>query len=158
MNLLLVIDLQNEFINQYSKSAINDISDLIRKNTFDKIIFTRFINDKNNPCYKIGRKWCLSKKSQNICIDTWHHIIVDKWTYTAYNEEIKNFINKNNIKNIYLCGIDAECCVYVTALNMFENNLNVFVLKDYIYSTIWNAEKNQVIEMLKRSIWDDYVL
>lgn len=158
MNLLLVIDLQNEFINQYSKSAVNDIKTLIDTNNFDQVIFTRFINDKDNPCYKIGRKWCMTKENQDICIDTKKYTIIDKWTYTAYNEELLNFINENNIQDIYLVWIDAECCVYVTALNMFENNFNIFVLKDYIYSTIWNTEKDNVIEMLKRNIWEDHVL
>ena len=158
MNLLLVIDLQNEFINQYSKSAINDIKTLIDTNNFDQIIFTRFINDKDNPCYKIGRKWCMTKESQNICIDTKQHTVIDKRTYTAYNEELLNFINENNIQVVYLVWVDAECCVYATALNMFENNLNIFVLKDYIYSTIWKTEKDIIIEMLKRNIWEDHVL
>ena len=48
MDLLLVIDLQNGFINEFTKSSIIDIKELIDSNRFDKVVFTRFINDENN--------------------------------------------------------------------------------------------------------------
>ena len=76
----------------------------------------------------------------------------------TYNDELKNYININNIENIYLCGIDIECCVLVTALNLFENGYNVFVLKDYVYCTHGEERKNNAIEILKRNIGEKNVL
>ena len=159
MNLLLIIDLQNEFINENTKSAIIDIEELINSKKYDNILFTRFINDENNPTYsRLNWRGCIDRESKNICIDTKQYDILDKRTYTAYNEELKNYIKVNNIKNIYLCGIDIECCVLITALNLFENNYNTFVLKDYVYCMHGESRKNNAIYILKRNIGDNNIL
>ena len=91
-------------------------------------------------------------------MDTNNYNVIEKSTYTAYNDELKNYININNIENIYLCGIDIECCVLVTALNLFENGYNVFVLKDYVYCTHGEERKNNAIKILKRNIGEKNVL
>ena len=48
MKALVVIDLQKEFINKNTKRAIKEISELIKKDNFDEIIFSQFINSQNN--------------------------------------------------------------------------------------------------------------
>ena len=42
MNLLIVIDLQEAFINENTKEAISKIEKLIETNSYDNIIFTKF--------------------------------------------------------------------------------------------------------------------
>ena len=159
MNLLLVIDFQNEFINENTDKSITDIKNLVNSNKYDNVLFTKFINSKDNPTYKkLGWDGCISESSQSICMDTNSYNIIEKYTYTAYNDELKRYININNIKDIYICGIDAECCVLVTALNLFENGYNVFVLKDYIYSTYGQERKNNAIEILRTNIGKNNVL
>ena len=34
-----------------------------------------------------------------------------------------------------MCGVDIDCCVLKTAFDFFENDYNVFVLKDLCAST-----------------------
>ena len=159
MNLLLVIDFQNEFINESTMSSKENISELINSNEYDKVLFTRFINDENNPTFKkLNYKGCINDESKEICIDTEDNIILEKRTYSAYNQELINYIQSNNIQNIYLCGIDIECCVLVTALNLFENNYNVFILKDYVYCMHGEQRKNNAIEILKENIGEDNII
>ena len=59
MNLLIVIDLQEAFINENTKEAISKIEKLIETNSYDNIIFTKFINSLNNPVYTSIK--CLKK-------------------------------------------------------------------------------------------------
>ena len=159
MNLLLVIDLQNEFINKNTSKSIENITSLINSNKYDKILFTKFINDENNPTYKkLNYRGCISEDSKKICIDINNYDVLEKNTYTAYNNELKNYIKRNNIDNIYICGIDIECCVLVTALNLFENNYNVYVLKDYVYCTQGEERKNNALNILKSNIGKDNIL
>ena len=159
MNLLLVIDLQNEFINENTVLSKEEIKKLVDSNNYDRVLFTRFINDENNPTFKkLNYKGCISDESKEICIEVNENIILDKSTYSAYNQELIDYINSNNIKNIYLCGIDIECCVLVTALNLFENNYNVFILKDYVYCTHGEQRKDNALEILKRNIGKDYII
>ena len=84
--------------------------------------------------------------------------VMEKTTYTAYNEELRKYIRDNNINNIYLCGIDVECCVLITALNIFENGYNIFILNDYVYSMYGENEKNNAIGILKRNIGESSIL
>ena len=44
-SLLLVIDLQNEFINDNTRYLIKKIDKLIDSKKYDDVLFTRFIND-----------------------------------------------------------------------------------------------------------------
>ena len=159
MNLLLVIDLQNEFINENTKSSKEEIKKLIDSGKYDIILFTRFINDEYNPTFKkLNYKGCIDNLSKEICIDTKNNKVFDKATYSAYNQELVDYISNNNIKNIYLCGIDIECCVLVTALNLFENDYNVYILKDYVYCTHGEQRKNNALEILKRNIGEENII
>ena len=158
MNLLLIIDFQNDFINDQTKDSVNELSNLINSNKYDDILFTRFINSEDNPCYKIGWTGCLDKQSIEIPIDTKDYKVIDKGTYTAYNEELINYLREHNIDKIYIAGFDIDCCIYTTALNLFENNYDTYVLKDYVYSCLDNTIKENVLEILERCIGKDHVI
>lgn len=47
-SLLLIIDLQKDFINKKTDKLPNKISKLIDSNAFDCMAFTKFINSENN--------------------------------------------------------------------------------------------------------------
>ncbi len=130
-SLLLVIDLQKNFINENTENVPNNISNLINTNRFDYVVFTKFVNDINSQFYKIlGYKGCLNTEDRRIVIDTNNNKIIEKKIYTALNQELVQFIKENNIGIIYLCGIDTDACVLKTAIDLFENNYNVKVIED----------------------------
>ena len=159
MNLLLIIDFQNEFINDVTFKSVNDLKDLVNSNKYDDIIFTRFINSKENPIYKKAN-WdgCLTEESIKVPIDTKDYKIIDKGTYTAYNEELINYLKTNKINNIYIAGFDIDCCVFTTALNLFENNYNVYIVKDYVYSCVSEELKQEILAILGRCIGEKYIV
>ena len=95
---------------------------------------------------------CIDTESAKICIDTTGYDILDKTTYTALNNKMREYIEEKQIDTIYLCGIDAECCILVTALNMFENGYDVRVLGDYVYCMHGEKAKKNAIEILERNI------
>ncbi len=158
MNLLLVIDFQNEFINEQTKNSVNELTNLINSNKYDDILFTRFINSTDNPCFKTGWTGCLDEESIKIPVDTKEFTVLDKSTYSAYNDELINYLKEHNIDNIYIAGFDIDCCVLATALNLFENNYNTYILKDYVYSCLNDNIKNEVIDILERCIGEDHVI
>ncbi|MBQ3298033.1 MAG: cysteine hydrolase [Bacilli bacterium] len=159
MNLLLIIDFQNEFINDVTFKSVNDLKDLVNSNKYDDVVFTRFINSKENPIYKKA-DWdgCLTEESIKVPIDTKDYKIIDKGTYTAYNEELINYLKTNKINNIYIAGFDIDCCVFTTALNLFENNYNVYILKDYVYSCVSEELKQEILAILGRCIGEKYIV
>lgn len=159
MNLLLIIDFQKEFISENTSQSITELNDLVNSNKYDKVLFTRFINNPVNPVYKKANwKGCITEDSIEIPIDTSNHMVIDKPTYTAYNPELIKYIKDNNIDNIYIAGFDVDCCVFVTALNLFENNYNTYILKDYVYSCVSEELKEEILAILGRCIGDSYII
>jgi len=157
--LLIVIDLQKDFINENTKSLVNKIENLISSNKFEKVIFTKFINSNNNICYKrLNYQGCMTEEGQKIVINTNNNVIINKQIYSSLNDELIKYTKENNISKIYLCGIDTECCVLKTAFDLFENNYDVYVLKDYCACTHGINKHNNAIEILKRNIGSDKII
>lgn len=152
MKILVVIDLQRAFINSNTEYLVRRIEDLVNSGKFDKIIFTKFINYEDSIyTSKLGYNRCISYDDQSIMIDTRDNIVINKYVYTAYNDEFINNINKDS-DIIYLCGIDTECCVLKTSFDLFENGYDVKVLKEYSGSTHGEESNNYMLEVIGRSI------
>ena len=87
---LLVIDVQNDFINEHTKNILTKIKELVDSNKYDLTAFTRFINDENSIWYKkLNYKGCMTKEGQAIAINTKNNKVFDKNIYTAVNDELK---------------------------------------------------------------------
>lgn len=159
MNLLIIIDLQAAFINENTKEAPAEIQKLMTTHHFDKIMFTKFVNSLTNPVYT-NIKWdkCLTEESKKVLLNTRDCPVLSKKTYSVFTSELKDYLASNNIRKIYLCGIDIECCVLVSAFNLFENNYDVYVLKDYCFSMNGKETYENAIGILKRNIGKDRVI
>ena len=157
--LLLVIDIQKDFINKYTKKTLNKIKELVASKKYDDVAFTRFINNENSIWYnKLNYKGCMTKEQQEIAIDTGDYKVFDKKIYTAINEELKEYINDNDIDEIYVCGFDTDACVQKTALDLFEQGYNDFVLKDYCMCHKGKKLHNIIINNLKRLIGNNSII
>lgn len=157
--LLLVIDVQNDFINEHTKNTLTKIKELVDSNKYDLTAFTRFINDENSIWYKkLNYKGCITKEGQSIAIDTKNNKVFDKTVYTAVNDALKNYIRENNISEIYLCGFDTDACIQKTAIDLFEQNYDVYVLKDYCMSHAGKEIHDFYIDNLARLIGNDRII
>ena len=78
-NLLLVIDLQENFINDNTKNVPNSVKKLIDSNITNHIVFTKFINYDSSNFYKIlNYKDCMNEKDRKIVIKTKDYKIIKK--------------------------------------------------------------------------------
>ncbi len=68
------------------------------------------------------------------------------------------YISENNINYIYLCGIDTDACVMKTAVDLFENGLNVKVIENYCMSHSGKKIHKSAIKMLKKLIGNKNVI
>lgn len=87
-----------------------------------------------------------------------NHKVIDKKVYSSLNSELKNYIIENNIDKIYLCGINTDCCVLKTAFDLFENEYDFYILKDYCASTNGTEKHNNALEILKRNIGNKRII
>ncbi len=157
--LLLVIDVQKDFINENTKPVLSKIEELVNNGNFKKVAFTKFINDVNSIWYKeLNYRGCLTEEQQQIAIDTKNYKVFNKRIYSSLNDELKKYLIENNIDEIYLCEFDTDACVSKTALDLFENNYNVYVLKDYCMSSASIELHNVYINNLARLIGKNKII
>ena len=158
-SLLLVIDLQNAFINRKTQNLPRKIEQLIKNKKYNEVAFTKFINNNDSIFVKkLNYNRCLDNDDTKIVINTKSHNVFNKTIYSAVNDELIKFIKENNIDKIFLCGIDTECCILKTAFDLFELGYNVYVLKDYCGCTHGKIRHNNALNILKRNIGKDYVI
>ena len=100
----------------------------------------------------------MTEEDQSIMIDIKNNKVFEKTIYSVVNKELIEYIKENNIEQIYLCGFDTDACVLKTALDLFENNYEVYVLKDYCMCSAGQKIHNETIENLKRLIGREYVI
>ena len=157
--LLLVVDVQNDFINEHTKDTLIKIKELVNSNKYDLTAFTRFINNENSIWYKkLNYKGCMTKDGQSIAIDIKDNNVFDKKIYTAVNDELKDYIRENDISQIYLCGFDTDGCIQKTAIDLFEQNYDVYVLKDYCMSHAGKEIHDLYIQNLSRLIGKNKII
>lgn len=134
-NLLLVVDMQNGFVNEKTEHIVSGIETLI--DYFSKkqlpIAFTRFINSPESPHVKwIGWSRFMAEPEINL-IDNFRNTskhVFDKKGYTAFTEEFETFLRDRSISKIFWCGIATDGCVLKSAVDSFERNIKPVVVKD----------------------------
>jgi nicotinamidase-related amidase len=135
---LFIIDIQNGFITQNTNHVPQRVKSLLEQNIFEHVIFTKFINTPNSPYVKyLNWHGLISPVEQKIVddIEAFAQVIFDKTIYTACNTETLDFLKRNDIQKVFICGLDTDSCVLKTAIDFFENNIIPYVLEYYSAST-----------------------
>lgn len=157
MDVLLVIDLQNDFVdgalgNKGNDKIVKPIENLV-ENFDGEVIFTRDTHDENYLESLEGShlpvKHCIkNSKGWQIKIDTKNYKVIDKPSFGSYElvEYLKKLNEKEKIKNIYMVGICTDICVLSNAI-LIKNallNTEVTVMEDLCKAT---NEKNHKIAL-----------
>lgn len=140
-SLLLVVDVQNGFINDETKHVVKPIKQLVTKWQQQKrgpIVYSRFINLENSPWQRLLGWTNMQSKPEtdlhpDLPINGAH--IFKKSTYSAWSPDINQLCQGSSIKEVVLCGIDTDQCVLETAIDIFEANLRPLLLKNYCASS-----------------------
>ena len=157
-NALIVIDVQNYFVNEHTKNIPSRIASFIQKNKFDFIVFTKFVNHKNSNFFKLlNWKKCLRSPDTDI------HPILEKFVnksnvfekayYSVFkSNKLVKFLKKNNINNIFLCGIDIDACVLASAFDGFDSGYKIHILKDLSLSHSGKKLDTAALKIIKKNL------
>ena len=158
-SLLLVIDVQNDFLNEVTRPIAEKIEELTRVPEFDLVAFTQFVNEEGSLFYeKLYSRHFLTPEQREIAIETQGCPVFTKRVYSAVNDELREYVRENEVERIYLCGFDTDACVQKTALDLFEQGYEVYVLKDYCMSHAGKELHEVVMGNLGRLIGRDRVV
>lgn len=138
-NFLLVIDIQAGFIvegaNDEAKARIDE---LLGAGIFDCVIATAYRNYENSPIIRLmGWDKLLTVEEQALVGETALRAdhIVYKNTYSAYSDSLTALLRAENggelPECVFVAGVDTECCVLMTAADLFEAGIRPVVLTGY---------------------------
>ena len=115
-------------------------------------VFSKFVNNKNS-LFKKQLNWIKFRNNKDKKIfselKAIDNIELEHDTYTVFNEELKKFISKSKITKVYLCGIYTDVCIIKTAMDLFDDGIETFVIKDACNSLHGKKNHNSAINSMK---------
>lgn len=140
---LIVIDVQNCFVTSSSRRVVPKIVRHVQRERtkFGLVVFTRFVNTKRSSVYRfLGWKKCLTVPENSFVSEIAEMLRygaeIQKQTYSAFkSRKLKQFLQKEKIQKVVLCGMDTDCCVLATALDAFDLGYRVHILRNLTASS-----------------------
>lgn len=135
---LVVIDMQNGFVNHHSRHAVPAVSDLVTQWSAAgrPVIFTRYFNHSGSP-YERFFQWSRLQEPPETDIvpelaeaAAHSHRVVDKTGYTLFTPEATELIHRADWTDLVFCGIATESCVLKSAADAFEHGHAPWIVTD----------------------------
>ena len=156
---LLIIDVQNHFINKWTQAVPQQIVQLIERGNFSAIIFTKFVNTPNsNFVRQFNYTECLKPPYTDIVRDLTPWVkegnVFVKNTYSSFiNPEFLEYLKSGKITDLTIVGIDTENCVLTNARAAFDYGFKVTVAADCCGSATGGPAMHQAaLEIIKNNI------
>lgn len=132
---LVVIDMQNGFLNEKSRHVIPSVVALVR--TWQRLngatLFTRYRNYPGSP-YERLIHWSRMQSSPETDLTPelapFLERVIDKTVYTVFTEEGSDTIARGGWSDLVFCGVATDGCVLKSATDAFERDLTPWVVKD----------------------------
>ena len=159
-DILIVVDFQNDFVSPDGQVAKMLGNNVLLKSQVLKIKLQKLIDSfhKTNKlvlflvsdynikhykgCFKRIRTKMKSAYGEAATKGTWGHklyqlksktkdsFIVKHYFDGFYKTKLENFLQKNKIKNVYICGVNTDVCVFHTAIGSSIRGYKTFVIRD----------------------------
>lgn len=155
---LLVIDVQNYFMNEHTRGLPGRIAAYLRHHPYSVVLFTQFINDAGSSFQKIfGWANCRSPPDTDLhpAMAPWikANNVFTKNGYSAFKSKaLRSFLKNEAISEIDVCGTDTEACVLVSAFEGFELGFRIKVLHELCASTNGAEFHNYGRAILQRNL------
>lgn len=160
MKALMVVDMQNGQIKENNKHLIKKINSLLKKEKFDKVIFTRFYNHEESPFVTfLNYRKMLTDDEMEICVemsdDSW---IFPKVSYGLAPQQLQ-FLKEKNFDEVVLCGTDVDSCVLAIAYNLFDYGIRPYFKWDCLASKSQDKTiKSKVKKIISRNFGEDSII
>lgn len=137
--ILLLVDVQNGFVkNAYAEETLERIEDLLERKLFDVIIASKYWNVKGSYLSRfMGWNELCTPEEQALRpeIEAYPQHIIEKDGYSSMTEEMVTLLKEISEgklpEYVFVLGFDTECCVAMTAADMFEMGIRPLVLTRY---------------------------
>lgn len=157
---LLVVDVQNGFVNQFTRHIPMRIARLIERESYSPVLFTRFVNIERSP-FRRFLGWDESAQppdtelAPEVAPFASEQRIYSKPGYAGLSDELKGFLVAERMARVAVVGIDTDMCVLKVALDLFDLNIEPIVLVDCCASTAGLQTHLAGLAVLARNIGAD---
>jgi nicotinamidase-related amidase len=137
-SVLIVIDMQNGFLNRQSEHIVPVVADLIDAwyAAGGEVVFSRYHNYPGSPFERLIN-WSQLRTSPEVDIVAdlaaraeRARAVLDKKTYTMFTPEGAALVADAGWTDLIFCGIATESCVLKSAVDAFEANLTPWLATD----------------------------
>jgi nicotinamidase-related amidase len=124
--MLLVVDVQNGFVNEHTRHIIDVVNALIGafSGRGEQVAFTRFVNIPGSG-HERWMGWTRFMHEPENALDA---AVVTG--YTAFTPEFEEHVRRERIQRLVLCGIATDGCVLKSAVDAFERGIEPVVVTD----------------------------
>lgn len=162
MKIILLIDIQEGYMNEHLKDFPKKIEKHVVNYDYDLVIATRFIN-KNDSLHKSDIKikdmTVFSSKAKLVePIEKLSDFVLMKSTYTSLTDDVAKLLEKNNVKQVYLAGLNTETSIIATAFDLFDKGIKPVVLSHLCNTTNGDDINQKALEILRIGIGDECIL
>ena len=131
---LFILDPQNGWKHPAIDPVFSGIPPFAKK--FDGLVMiTKFVNAPNSP-FKKHLDWDrFSDDTDHSLIEGYAELsdnLFEHNTYGCLNDDVKELLTANSIRQVYLAGVFTDVCVAMTAMQLFDEGFEPFVIKDLV--------------------------
>lgn len=162
MKIILLVDVQEGYMNESISGLPRSIEKHIKSYDYDLVIATRFIN-KNDSLHKadirIKSMTVFSSKAKLVePIETISDIVLMKSTYTSLTDDVIKLLEKNNVKQVYIAGLNTETSIMATAIDAFDRGIKPIILSNLCNSVNGEGIHSAALEILRSAVGDECIL
>ena len=162
MKIILLVDIQEGYMNESLKSFPKAIEKHVANYDYDLAIATRFIN-KNDSLHqndiKAKEMTVFSAKAKLVePIEKIADFVLMKSTYSSLTEDVLKLLEKNQVKQVYLAGLNIETSIVATAFALFDKGIKPVILSNLCHTSNGEETKNKALEILRLAVGDECIL
>lgn len=159
---LLVVDVQQGFINDFTRHIPERVATLIEQHEYAPVLFTQFINVEDGPFQRfVGWRECASEPDTDIVPElaslASDEVTFSKPGFAGISDDLGAYLKAEGVERITIVGIDTDMCVLKVALDIFDLTIEPFVLVDCCASTAGLQAHLAGLAVLARNIGADHL-
>lgn len=162
MKIILLVDLQEGYMNDKLRRLAKDIEKHVKNFDYDLVIATRFIS-KNDSLHQadiyVKDMTVFSSKAKLVeSIEKISDFVLMKSTYSSLTEDVYKLLEKNKVEQVYLAGVNTETSILATAFELFDKGIRPVILS-HLCNTVNGDEINKAaLDILKIAVGDQCIL
>lgn len=162
---LLVIDVQQGFVNQHSRGVIPAVVRLVKgwRAAGAPVVLSRFHNEPGSPYETITGWTRLRTPEEQALVPDLHPYIVDatvidKAQASVFTPEGAQLIRDAGWSDLVLCGIDTDACVYDSAMAAYQSGYRPWIVTDACASSGGAQYHDAALLLAARNIGDSQLV